>query len=982
MNRTLSKTDEIPIATIHFKYRVAQRKFIDRLVWDRLRQNAPVYNGDVIRTAEMAEATLRFADDTEISISENSIIQVYFDVKRGASAVFGGGSIQVDSSAGGNGMQLISGDSSVSIGKGSSVAVNGERSDFASEYVSGALAASAESAGLRTASAKTPAAGGRGSGEAISSGQSAAPASTLAVQVLDGDVSFSSSSGEVMRLSGGESLSAGSGEVVASSLSVLSPRPNARFFSQGETFPVQFSWVEKGDGSDGASVLEVSSDKKFSRNVRVFYLKNASDNRFSVETPAGTYWWRISSDPSSDSSDSAAASKQTGAGGAVSGKFSVVSIKETRTTSPSAGQRFGYRAQLPSIRFSWTEDTAARSYILEIADNASMTGDVIRRSVQNASVVIPDLSEGEYHWRVVPVYQSAGAGQSALQMNEQFASAVSSFTVSRLQELTPPVLKFPAPGAFVDVSSPATFSWDYSQEAASYSLVLARNSGLSVDRRVFESSDNFIRFTPSDLDLEEGTWYWAVSLSDADGFASAYGEPQPFIAMDGQVVFSTSFPPENYRINESVVSDVPFSWKSNIPGDVTFQIARDSQFTDLVVNKTVSARASDVSGVRLPAGMYHWRVVGPEMPGFDQPLSTAGKRFSVEPVLSAPDRIVPSDGGAVRLFSDDDIALSWSPVSGAEYYQVNILGPSGETVYEDGYAEETSLTVNSEGLDEGVYSWTISARIRENSLSTGAVGVVSEQTFRLTRLTPVVLVSPYDSEVLDGLDAVLNTQYVRWDSKDKLTASRFVLAESKARLPVTYADAVRGNRSIIARVDNPGKTVALPALPPGTYWWTVLALADGGIDVSAQSPRSFRILPAPKLSAPVLTTPTKNTVFDADMLMEVLDTKGDDGLAELFTFAWLPVEDADEYELNVYAYASGRRTAVVSKKLEGNANTRFSVEDQSVFDKGDFVWTVEARRRFPSNAVQYGEIAESSFAIDLPVIPEFVPENPGTLYGH
>ena len=46
LNRSLEKLNEEPIATITFKYNTAQRKFSDNLVWDRLRQNSPVYNGD------------------------------------------------------------------------------------------------------------------------------------------------------------------------------------------------------------------------------------------------------------------------------------------------------------------------------------------------------------------------------------------------------------------------------------------------------------------------------------------------------------------------------------------------------------------------------------------------------------------------------------------------------------------------------------------------------------------------------------------------------------------------------------------------------------------------------------------------------------------------------------------------------------------------------------------------------------------------
>lgn len=58
-----SKLNEQPIATITFKYKTAPRKFMDRVVWDRLRQDSPVYNGDTIHTATLSEANIWFNDE-------------------------------------------------------------------------------------------------------------------------------------------------------------------------------------------------------------------------------------------------------------------------------------------------------------------------------------------------------------------------------------------------------------------------------------------------------------------------------------------------------------------------------------------------------------------------------------------------------------------------------------------------------------------------------------------------------------------------------------------------------------------------------------------------------------------------------------------------------------------------------------------------------------------------------------------------------
>lgn len=66
-----SKLNEQPIATITLKYKTAQRKFMDRVVWDRLRQDSPVYNGDTIHTATLSEANIWFNDGNVMELMEN-----------------------------------------------------------------------------------------------------------------------------------------------------------------------------------------------------------------------------------------------------------------------------------------------------------------------------------------------------------------------------------------------------------------------------------------------------------------------------------------------------------------------------------------------------------------------------------------------------------------------------------------------------------------------------------------------------------------------------------------------------------------------------------------------------------------------------------------------------------------------------------------------------------------------------------------------
>ena len=77
LNSSSTRTDIDKIATIHFKRKVSQRKFEDRVVWERLQQDSELYNNDTIRTSDGAEAIILFNDGTKVDLTENT--EVYMN---------------------------------------------------------------------------------------------------------------------------------------------------------------------------------------------------------------------------------------------------------------------------------------------------------------------------------------------------------------------------------------------------------------------------------------------------------------------------------------------------------------------------------------------------------------------------------------------------------------------------------------------------------------------------------------------------------------------------------------------------------------------------------------------------------------------------------------------------------------------------------------------------------------------------------------
>jgi hypothetical protein len=73
--QTVNSRNEKPAGKITIKHNTVQRRLRDRVLWDRLRNESPVYSGDVIRVANLSDATINLSSNY-VSLSENTIIRI------------------------------------------------------------------------------------------------------------------------------------------------------------------------------------------------------------------------------------------------------------------------------------------------------------------------------------------------------------------------------------------------------------------------------------------------------------------------------------------------------------------------------------------------------------------------------------------------------------------------------------------------------------------------------------------------------------------------------------------------------------------------------------------------------------------------------------------------------------------------------------------------------------------------------------------
>jgi len=73
--QTINLQNVEPVGTITIKNNTVQRRIADRVLWDRLIIESPVYLGDIIRVAEMSSAILNI-EGQQLDIGENTLIRI------------------------------------------------------------------------------------------------------------------------------------------------------------------------------------------------------------------------------------------------------------------------------------------------------------------------------------------------------------------------------------------------------------------------------------------------------------------------------------------------------------------------------------------------------------------------------------------------------------------------------------------------------------------------------------------------------------------------------------------------------------------------------------------------------------------------------------------------------------------------------------------------------------------------------------------
>ena len=415
------------------------------------------------------------------------------------------------------------------------------------------------------------------------------------------------------------------------------PANPSNLLAHPSTTNVALSWGAVPGASSYS--IEVSDDDKFKEPLKTSVNAPATATVVSPLLSDKQYYWRINA---------------VGAGGPsdwVEGSFKTLSTRPSAPGLVAPSDGASNISTNPAL--DWQPVGLRISYDVEVDTDDKFNHLVFSGSSTAATILVsPGLENNrEYFWRV-RVTTAGGTSDW---------SAVWSFkTVSAL--LAAPKLSSPSDNTR-DTPIDPTLAWEAVTGAASYTVQVASESKFDV---LVESQSGLTltSHTPAGLSYDK-TYYWrvkAVSSLSESGWSQEWNFKTVAMVLP---VPALENPPDNAS---NVPSNVKLEW-GGIPGAVyDVEVATDNKFTVLVGGGSgISSNSLELTGLK-PGEKHFWHVraktaLGTGLWSGDRTFTTAA------PTLPAPTPVYPGVGEKQVPMNP---RLEWSPVIGAEEYEIQV----------------------------------------------------------------------------------------------------------------------------------------------------------------------------------------------------------------------------------------------------------------------------------------------------------------------
>lgn len=912
LNSSSIRTDKTMIATVNYKYKVAQRKFNDRVLWERVQQNSPLYDGDTLRTADLALATIYFSDGAIIELSENTMVHIALGKNGELNVSVGNGNVDIDTTSSLTSINLNTSDGKYfTVEKGSKISASLDQS-----------------------------------------------MQNLGISMSAGKAFFVDANGLITEYGSGDSMTVyADGSVSRKPITVSSVSENQRilmFEKNRESF-VNLEWFEN-ENTAGKVIVQISKTDDFSEVEDSYYITES--NKCDVPCGDGTTYWRIYAEgKESEASE---------------GKFTVNFADEIVPVYPEDGSQFRYFNEKPKVAFNWKGNDFASRYKIEISRYDDFSVNYFTRELQGKSIIVTNISEGIYFWKVTPYYSINRIGWYG-------ESKTMKFVVSKLTDVPSPSQMFPADGSRLSYDQGETnvksfFSWKSDEIKSDDShVIIARDTNFTDVVRTIPASENSVDAELRLNEFKDGDYYWKVVqnliLEETGKTKTVESEARKFtVGMSKPESDRLLLPQDSFTVEKSLLSGLTFMWKTASKNSLSskLQFSSSSDFTSVVL-ETDEVTSDSIKNISLNEGKYYWRIENSykDKSGETRKKYSDSRKLYVVGGLSNPVLKYPSSNEKISIRNITSVDVDWNGVEGADYYKVRLLDSSNNIMREYNCVESTNLSIPSENslFESGKsYSVSVQAFARESKSSSFRMSPVSTVSFSMKSPSPVKLLSPAMRAFYPGLDALKNGVNLSWTEDE----------DQCARSTLFLWKVTSGNKlSLVKSYTNPSKKIHVPRLGEGQYRWTVKAVSRDGSVIDAKDSFDFTVGAVPVLPKAALEIPTGSEIIGPEYLKK----------NRSIYFQWSPVAGATDYTFDIYTRNDdGTLRKIWSKQKIRNSSLNY--KNLSSLDVGTFMWQVTAFNREKDGFVlQKGKASTGIFKIDFETSGNVEAMDPGVMYG-
>lgn len=710
-----SRSDMTSIASISYKYKIAQRKYSDRVVWERLQQNSPIYEGDTIHTADLAQATIRFNEGTSLEIGENTMVQISLSKDGAVRLSVTGGNVDVDTTNSSGAVELEMGNGMVvNLDSGSKISAR--------------LNEDGDGAGLKI------------------------QAGNAKIQGEDG------------ALSAGESVKINENGVKKAPVTVTSISDNYRvlvFEENKSSAEVPIEWFPLDD-SKKKVVIQTSTKKDFSTIKNTYTAVDS--NKIKIPAEDGTIYWRAFTEGEEVN--------------ATEGKISFDTVSPVVATYPENEALFSYFKEKPNINFAWRGNAHSAKYKFEIDNDSEFKNPKVSQELSGQTFNVSNLDEGKYYWRVTPYYETNKIGWYGETETKSFEITRREELMPPTLMFPMDGKKLSYMGNARNATVDANFSWKSENVDSNYVLQISSDKDFkNVVYKKLTDSKSIHDYLPIS-EFPDGDYYWNITQNaTVDGEKATFVSEvrkftvEKFVPQQNKLLY----PDDTYSVERGSLASVNFIWRISSENEALYeedatkiQFATTKDFSNPIYEEETND--SSIKNVNLKPGKYYWRIKKGDSTTEPRMLTVLGN-------LKRPELTSLKNNETIAINRNvNSIKFNWEKVDGADFYKVKVYeSDSNKLISEISEITDESFEIplENENISSKAKTFKIQVQAFTNETKQNAArkSEVAESKISVRLVSPVKLLSPALNSQLNGLTSIMDGVTLKWTKGDDAYSS-------------------------------------------------------------------------------------------------------------------------------------------------------------------------------------------------------------------